>query len=132
MNSQATIGLPLFQQELNINLQTTNAPGGKFVVTPDHVKWLINRLRGNGWVTSSDLGASTENEKRAVRAIAAATNGAVVSYPGSPGYKLLDECTLEELRHGDRAMRSQLREMAAKWKPIWRRMHQLELVESTS
>ena len=103
---------------------------GDFIVTPDEVQWFIDKLSGQGWVTSLQLGASTETQKRKLRAIAEAAGGSIVSYPGSPGYKLLDACTLKELRHGDRAMRSQLRKMAAKWKPIWRRMHQLELVEA--
>src|SRR4051794_10846500 len=114
---------------LQLDLEFQRTPAGEFIVTPDEVQWLIDKLRGNGWVTSEQLGASTESQKRKVRAIAESANGAVVSYPGSPGYKLLDACTLAELRRGDSAMRSQLKKMAAKWKPIWRRMHQLALVE---
>jgi hypothetical protein len=98
--------------------------------------WLIAELKrlrtheNRGWVKSRELGAVTEAQKRKLREIAEFGKGAVVSYPGSPGYKLLNDCTLEELRHGDRAMRSQLRAMAAKWRPIWRRMHDLELVDA--
>lgn len=90
----------------------------------------IALLRGKGWVTAEQLGADTEAKKRRLRILKRMARGAIVGWPGSKGYKLLDECTLLELRHGDRAMRSQLREMAAIWKPIWRRMHKLELVES--
>lgn len=98
-------------------------------VSNDDVRNFINLLRGQGWVTAAQLGADTEAKKRRLRVLKSLSRGAIVSYPGSPGYKLLDECTLTELRHGDRAMRSQLREMAANWKPIWRRMHKLELVD---
>jgi hypothetical protein len=63
---------------------------GDFDITSDEVKWFIDKLRGNGWVTSLQLGASTESQKRKLRAIAEAAGGSIVSYPGSPGYKLLD------------------------------------------
>jgi len=98
--------------------------------------WLVGELKrlrssnNRGWIKSRELGAITEAQKRRLREIAEFGEGKVVSYPGSPGYKLLNDCSLEELRHGDRAMRSQLRCMAKKWKPIWRRMHALELVET--
>jgi hypothetical protein len=87
----------------------------------------IELLRGKGWVTAEQLGADTEAKKRRLRILKGLARGLIIGYPGSPGYKLLSECSLEELRHGDRAMRSQLRKMAAEWKPIWRRMHKLEL-----
>jgi hypothetical protein len=98
--------------------------------------WLVGELKrlrndqNRGWIKARELGAVTEAQKRVLREIAEFGEGKVVSYPGSPGYKLLNDCTLEELRHGDRAMRSQLRAMAAKWRPIWRRMHDLELVDA--
>jgi hypothetical protein len=98
--------------------------------------WLVGELKrlrsetNHGWVKSRELGFVTESQKRRLRKIKQLGNGAVVAWPGSPGYKLLNDCTLEELRHGDRAMRSQLRAMAAEWKPIWRRMHDLELVDA--
>jgi hypothetical protein len=82
--------------------------------------WLIGELkrlrsdRNGGWIKSRELGiALTEAQKRRIREIKQMSKGAVVAWPGSPGYKLLNDCTLEELRHGDRAMRSQLRAMAA-------------------
>lgn len=98
--------------------------------------WLVAELKrlrtskNGGWIKSRELGAVTEAQKRRLREIKQFSKGAVVAWPGSPGYKLLNDCTLEELRHGDRAMRSQLRAMAGSWKPIWRRMHDLELVET--
>jgi hypothetical protein len=98
--------------------------------------WLVGELkrlrndRNRGWIKSRQLGATTEAQKRRLREIKQFSKGAVVGCPGSPGYKLLNDCTLEELRRGDRAMRSQLRAMAAAWKPLWRRMHDLDLVET--
>jgi hypothetical protein len=98
--------------------------------------WLIGELKrlrsdqNRGWIKSRELGAVTEAQKRRIRRIKQTSQGAVIAWPGSPGYKLLNDCTLEELRHGDRAMRSQIREMAAEWKPVWRRMHDLELVDA--
>ncbi len=58
-------------------------------------------LRGRVWVTAKELGANSESEKRILRELAQQVKGAIVSYPGSPGYKLLEDCTLEELAHGE-------------------------------
>jgi hypothetical protein len=116
--------------QLDLDFQP-RTPVGEFIITPAEVKWFIDRVRGNGWVTAVQLGANTESQKRKLRAIAEAAGDGIVSYPGSPGYKLLDACNLQELRHGDHAMRSQLKKMA-KWKPIWRRMHKLQLLEQNA
>jgi hypothetical protein len=128
MTSISDLPAPASGSQLDLDFQPRTIDG-EFIISPDEVQWLIDRLRGHGWVTAQQLGADTEIRKRKIRAIAESAGGAIVSYPGSPGYKLLDACTLKELQHGDRAMRSQLRRMAAKWKPIWRRMHHLQLVE---
>lgn len=115
-------------EQMPLDLQATAPPERV------DVDWLVAELKrcrtaeNRGWIKSRDLGAVTEAQKRRLRAIAELGEGKIVSYPGSPGYKLLDDCTLEELRHGDRAVRSQIRVMARKWRPIWRRMHRLQLV----
>ncbi len=43
--------------------------------------------------------------------------------PGSPGYKLFDECVPEDFLHGDRATRSTIRKQLSKWHAVLRRMH---------
>jgi hypothetical protein len=86
------------------------------------------RLQGKGWQTSTQLGAKTEREKRHLRLIAELSDGAIVSYPGSPGYKLFDECEPEDFRHGRYATRAQIRKMFEKWRKIERRMHRVGVV----
>jgi hypothetical protein len=99
-------------------------------VTKEDVAWFVDQLRGQrDWVTTTDLGATTEAQKRRLRRIKEMAGGQIVSFPGSPGYKLLDNCTLAELRRCDAAVRSQTRRMEAQLKPVWRRMHKLQLVE---
>ena len=39
-----------------------------------------------------------ENSKRRVRAIARAARPGIVSFPNSAGYKLFEQCTVEEIR----------------------------------
>lgn len=52
-------------------------------------------LRGKGWLTAEALGVALGWSDRRVRK-AASSSDEVISYPGSPGYKLLEECTREE------------------------------------
>lgn len=66
------------------------------------VERLAGALAGGSWMTAADLaaviyGAPTEANKRRVRAVASAAAPGVVSFPGSPGYKLLGACTADEL-----------------------------------
>lgn len=103
-------------------------PERKPRVEPKDVHWLCAQLRGKGWQTSRQLGATTESEKRWLRLIAEESDGAIVSYPGSPGYKLFDECKPDDFRHGRYATRSQIRKMFLKWRKIERRMHRLGVV----
>lgn len=48
--------------------------------------WMMNELRGRGWVTAADLGARDEAAKRVLRAIASASKAQIVS--GQKGYRL--------------------------------------------
>lgn len=57
------------------------------------------------------FGKSSETTKRKVRAIANAAGAAVFSFPGSPGYRLWERCSLEELQHGLDAWDAQIRDM---------------------
>lgn len=92
-------------------------------VTPAEIDLMLTALRGKGWRKSEQLGAKTWDEKRKLRAIAAAADGRIVSWPGSPGYKLFDECTPEEFLRGDNATRSAVRKIESKWIRILQRMH---------
>lgn len=83
---------------------------------------LVNVLRGNGWKTSRQLEA-LGFEERELREIAQHDDkGEIFSYPGSPGYKLFDEVTMEEF---DRcvALKNQGDKMRHRWITYQRRRH---------
>ena len=67
-----------------------------------------DRLRPAGWLTAAEIGAKLDASDRFVRKAASAARPAVVSYPGSPGYKLWQLCTIEEINHCIEAIESQL------------------------
>lgn len=73
-------------------------------VTARDVERLVSVLEvASGWLTAAALanalfGKETEQAKRKVRAIANAAGDAIVSYPGSPGYRLWKHCTADELQ----------------------------------
>jgi len=97
----------------------TDAPEQLFMrFTPprvqcDGVGALEEFLRGKGWMTARQIAEQKHWSDRLVREIASASNY-VISYPGSPGYKLLMDCTLEEYERYRAARRSQARDMIAK------------------
>jgi hypothetical protein len=57
---------------------------------------LIRILDQRGWLTAQQLSQSTGYNDRKVRSIASATPK-ILSYPGSPGYKLTRQATAEEI-----------------------------------
>jgi hypothetical protein len=83
--------------------------------TPDRAdeRALISFLGGRGWMTAAQICAATRWTDRAVREIASGSDQ-VISYPGSPGYKLLGDCTAEEYHRYRLARRNQAREMVGK------------------
>ena len=70
-------------------------------------------LQGRGWMTAREICASLHWSDREVRE-AASTSDEIISYPGSPGYKLLKDCTKEEYDRYRDARKSQARDMIAK------------------
>ena len=84
------------QSDLDIR-EATKAP----VVSTEDVQRLVTLLRAHdGWITRRALADSFgggDKADRLIRAIAEAARPAVVSYPGSPGYRLWDHCTVEEI-----------------------------------
>lgn len=67
--------------------------------------------RSPGWLWATEIGAKLDASDRFVRKLAAASCPAVVSFPGSPGYKLWQLCSLEEVGHCIEAFESQGRDM---------------------
>lgn len=69
------------------------------------VERLVKVLSNAGkQLTASEIalqvyGLVTEDNKRKIRAVAAAARPRIVSFPGSPGYKLWEACTIEEINH---------------------------------
>jgi hypothetical protein len=94
-----------------------------------HVAKMIEQLKAGttaenkGWQTSTQLGARSWSEKRDLRNIKAISKGRIVSWPGSGGYKLAEDCTLEEIQHCRRAVVSQVREMLTNVRLIERVAH---------
>lgn len=62
----------------------------------------LAQLLGQGWTD------------RKVRAVARAAAPGIVSWPGAPGYKLWQECSVEEIQHAIAAFQSQARDMTAR------------------
>lgn len=81
-------------------------------ITPEDVKLVVQVLREVGrWMTAADLvvhlGSRSGFSDRKVRAVAAAAMPQIVSYPGSPGYRLFQHCTIDEINHCIEAFESQ-------------------------
>lgn len=97
------------------------------VATIDDVEQVFNVLkRASGWMTAAqiakELGAKFTDRK--VRKVASAAAPEIVSFPGSPGYRLFGECTVEEVDHCIATFRSQGREMLKRSMLYSRKYHQ--------
>lgn len=83
---------------------------------------LIAFLRLRGWVKAHEISEHLTWPDRKVRAVARASKGHILSYPGSPGYKLTIEATVEEIKSAD-ALKDQADDMRARWLEIERVFH---------
>lgn len=63
------------------------------------------------WQTALQLAEALSWNDRKVRAVAAAAMPQVVSFPGSPGYRLFQHCTVAEINRCIAAFESQGRDM---------------------
>lgn len=86
------------QAQLGLSLRE-KAPA----ISHEEVRRLVSILRDSGaWMTRRELAAAFGGEDaadRKVRAIAEAAAPVVVSWPGSPGYRHWDHCTVAEIDH---------------------------------
>lgn len=100
-------------------------------VSPDEVEQLVTILAGapawlkaqqendpeakdaKGWLTAKQIAGQMGEDatERWVRKVASAAAPAVVSYPGSPGYKLWQLCSVEEISHCIESFESQGKDM---------------------
>ena len=79
-------------------------------------------LRGQGWLTArqlADLGYSDRELRQLVEHDA---TGDILSYPGSPGYKLFTDASVEEIAR-TQSLRSQGRAMLSRYLRYQRRLH---------
>ena len=62
-----------------------------------------------GWFTAAEIAErmGDDTTDRRVRKLASAACPGVVSFPGSPGYKLWQQCSVEEINHCIEAFESQ-------------------------
>lgn len=98
------------------------------VITPADVERLVAVLAAGEWMTAAEIsvalyGADTEGHKRRVRATASAAAPGVVSYPGSPGYKLWQRCSADELHACINAYTTQTDDMRRRRDLYRRRLH---------
>lgn len=94
-------------------------------VSPEQVTLLLRLLRGRDWQKAAQITAlvyldtiaslGTANAQRwtdrFVRMVASASEGQVISYPGSPGYKLTAEATIAEIQAAAKVLRHQAEQM---------------------
>jgi len=85
----------------------------KPAATDPAVADLVEFLRGKGWMTRRQISAATGWNDRKVRELASAADE-VISYPGSPGYRLIADCTADDYHAYRNARLSQARDMARK------------------
>jgi len=99
------------QTEISFDTKVEKSPAA----TVGEVAKLVELLRGEGWQTAEALAVRSGGwSDRKVRRVASAAVPGVVSFPGSPGYKLWDECSVDDINHAIEAFESQARDMAAR------------------
>jgi hypothetical protein len=89
--------------------------------TAERIAELVEALRGRGWTTASVLAGLGFND-RELRDLVEHADGRILSFPGSPGYRLFDEASLKEINRSA-ALRSQGRTMLRRWIAYQRRLH---------
>jgi hypothetical protein len=100
-----------------------------------NVEWLLGALADGEW-RSADLLCKqagkpvTDYWRRWVRALAEASEGRVMSAPGSPGYKLTMCCTPKEITLAE-AIRHQCQKMEARYVAIMKCWHKSPQAQQT-
>jgi hypothetical protein len=83
---------------------------------------LVEVLSGRGWMTARELREMGFNDRVLRLIVEADEDGEILSYPGSPGYRLFDEAPFAEL-DGVKALKSQGRAMLRRFVRYERRRH---------
>jgi len=112
------IEVPEVMEQLDLQLREP----GKNTAPVGRLTDLVNVLRGKGWQTRRQLEALGFDERELREIVEHDSTGEIFSYPGSPGYKLYDEVTMEEF---DRcvALKNQGDKMRHRWITYQRRRH---------
>jgi hypothetical protein len=83
---------------------------------------LIRALKGQGWVKAARLRELGFSDRELRLLVEHDEAGDVLSFPGSPGYKLYEEATIEEIGRCV-ALKNQSRGMMRRFVRYWRRLH---------
>lgn len=83
---------------------------------------LIATLRGQGWTRRRQLETLGFDERELRDLVEHDEAGAILSFPGSPGYRLFDEATIPEIEKAG-ALKSQARRMLRRHVRYQRRRH---------
>lgn len=78
-----------------------------------------------GFHTAAKLSTALNHTDRKIRQLAEASDGFIISGPGSPGYCHISHCDTERLAHIADTLRSQARSMLARSIRIRKRAHSL-------
>jgi hypothetical protein len=84
---------------------------------PGEVEQLCTYLynRGPQWTTAKRIEADLGINDRKLRILKAASNRRIVSAPGSPGYRHLAHCTIDQINESAARLKSQIRHMTSDW-----------------
>ncbi len=80
-------------------------------------------MASGGWRQADFFRSVFQWTDRRIRAAAEASEGRIMSYPGSPGYKLTSKATPEEMQHAEQALRAQARKMIRRSMQIAKKWH---------
>ena len=101
-------------QEIQIEMKMRMRHQRDGAVTREAIDEFCQLLRGRGWVTARRITMlRPEWDERYIRRLASESKTRVMSFPGSPGYRLTNELTAadaEQLDHAANSLISQGRE----------------------
>jgi hypothetical protein len=112
-------------EPVQLELKPPQAPG-----VEQDVAWLEKLLFDNGsWVTAAEILRAigrppTDDNKRWVRDVASRAEF-VLSGPGSPGYKHIKHCKIEDIVHYAKSLIAQGREMVRRGIRLIRNAHRI-------
>ena len=100
-------------------------------VDVEDVEFLCAVLHGAGWQTADAIACRPAWQSffhrggadRRIRSIGSACKGRILSYPGSPGYRLTSEATIEEIQTATNKLRHQANEMTRRAMEVDRVYH---------